>query len=57
MNIEAFEKRAQILKMRSKIMMAKAARLSNKPTVSLDEARKRMREKLTAKPTVKLINS
>ena len=36
MNIEAFEKRAQILKMRSKIMMAKAARLSNDPTVSLD---------------------
>ena len=36
MKIEAFEKRAQILKLRSKIMMAEAARLSNEPTVSLD---------------------
>lgn len=48
MSIEAFEKREQILKLRSKIMMAEAARLSNEPTVSLDEARKRMREKLNA---------
>jgi len=45
MSIEAFEKREQILKLRSKIMMAEAARISNEPTVSLEEARKRMREK------------
>jgi prevent-host-death family protein len=48
MSIEAFEKREQILKLRSKIMMAEAARLSNEPTVSLDEARKRLREKFNA---------
>jgi prevent-host-death family protein len=46
MSIEAFEKREQILKLRSKIMMAEAARLSNEPTISLEEARKRIKEKL-----------
>ena len=46
MSIEAFEKREHILKLRSKIMMAEAARLSNEPTISLEEARKRIKEKL-----------
>jgi prevent-host-death family protein len=49
MSIEAFEKMEQILKLRSKIMIAEAARLSGEPTVSLEEARKRIEEKYNAK--------
>lgn len=45
MSIEAFEKREQILKMRFKIMVAEASRVSGEPTVSLDEARKRIEQK------------
>ena len=48
MSIEAFEKREQILKLRSKIMAAEGARLSGEPTVSLREARKRIEEKYNA---------
>ena len=48
MSIEAFEKREQILKLRSKIMVAEASRLSSEPTVSLGEARKRIEEKYNA---------
>ena len=48
MSIEAFEKREQILKLRSKIMVAEASRLSGEPTVSLGEARKRIEEKYNA---------
>lgn len=45
MSIEAFEKREQILKLRSKIAIAEESRLSGEPTVSLTEARKRLEEK------------
>lgn len=45
MSIEAFEKREQILKLRSKVMIAEESRLSGEPTVSLGEARKRLEEK------------
>ena len=45
MSIEAFEKREQILKLRSKVMIAEESRLSGAPTVSLTEARKRLEEK------------
>ena len=48
MSIEAFEKREQILKLRSKIMVAEASRLSGEPTVSLGEARERIEEKYNA---------
>ena len=48
MSIEAFEKREQILKLRAKIMVAEASRLSGEPTVSLGEARKRIEEKYNA---------
>ena len=48
MSIEAFEKREQILKLRSKIITAEGARLSGEPTVSLVEARKRIEEKYNA---------
>lgn len=45
MSIEAFEKREQILKLRSKIAVAEQARLAGEPTISLGEARKRLEEK------------
>jgi len=45
MSIEAFEKREQILKLRSKVMFAEESRLSGEPTVSLREARKRIEGK------------
>lgn len=48
MSIEAFEKREQILKLRSRIMVAEAERISGEPTVSLKEARKRLEEKYNA---------
>ena len=48
MSIVAFEKREQILKLRSKIMAAEASRLSGEPAVSLGEARKRIEEKYNA---------
>jgi prevent-host-death family protein len=49
MSIEAFEKREQVLKLRSKIMAAEHSRLSGAPTISLEEARKRIEEKYNAK--------
>lgn len=48
MSIEAFEKREQILKLRSRIILAEASRESAEPTVSLDEARKRIEDKYNA---------
>jgi len=45
MSIEAFEKRDQILKLRSKIEIAEQSRLSGETTVSLEEAKKRLEEK------------
>jgi len=49
MSIEAFEKREQILKLRSKLMIAEQSRLSGEPSVSLSEAKKRLEEKYNAK--------
>lgn len=49
MSIEAFEKREQVLKLRSKIMAAENSRLSGEPTISLEEARKRIEGKYNAK--------
>lgn len=49
MSIEAFEKREQVLKLRSKIMSAENSRLSGVPTISLEEARNRIEEKYNAK--------
>ena len=45
MSIEAFEKREQLLKLRSKIAMAEQSRLSGETTISLDEARRLLEEK------------
>ena len=49
MSIEAFEKREQVLKLRSKIMAAENSRLSGAPTISLEEARKHIENKYNAK--------
>ena len=49
MSIEAFEKREQILKLRSKLMIAEQSRLSGEPSVSLSDAKKRLEEKYNAK--------
>ena len=45
MSIQAFEKREQLLKLRSKIAIAEQSRLSVEATITLDEARKRLEEK------------
>ncbi|MDI6601039.1 type II toxin-antitoxin system Phd/YefM family antitoxin [Calorimonas adulescens] len=45
MSIEAFEKREQLIRLRSKLMAAEQSRLSGEPTVSLDEAKRRLEEK------------
>lgn len=45
MSIEAFEKREQILKLRSKIAIAEQSRLSGEPTITIEEAKKRLEEK------------
>lgn len=45
MSIDAFEKREQILKLRAKVLQAEQERLSGASTVSIEEARKRLRER------------
>ncbi len=46
MNIEAFERREQILQMRAKILQAEQERLSGTKTYSLDEAQAMLEERL-----------
>lgn len=46
MNIEAFEKREQILKLREKILNAEQERIEGSTTISVAEARKRLRERV-----------
>ncbi|RCX18905.1 prevent-host-death family protein [Anaerobacterium chartisolvens] len=45
MSIEAFEKREQLLRLKAKLAMAEQSRLSGEPTVSLEDAKKRLEEK------------
>ena len=45
MSIEAFEKREQLIKLKSKIAVAEKSRISGGPTISLEEAKKRLKEK------------
>ena len=49
MSIEAFERREAMLDLREKLLLAEQQRLSGEPTVSLDEAEKRLREKIHGK--------
>ncbi len=49
MSIEAFEKREAILNLREKLMYAEQQRISGRPTISLDEAEKYLKEKIHSK--------
>ena len=46
MSIEAFEKREQILQLRAKVLQAEQERLDGEETLSVSEARKRLRERI-----------
>ena len=46
MSIDAFEKREQILKLRAKVLQAEQERIDNAPALSVDEARKRLTERV-----------
>ena len=45
MNIEAFEKREQMLQLREKVLKAEQERIEGQPTMSVAEARRRLRER------------
>ncbi|MDE7340399.1 MAG: type II toxin-antitoxin system Phd/YefM family antitoxin [Lachnospiraceae bacterium] len=45
MSIEAFERREQILQLRAKVLQAEQERLDGVETVSISEARTRLRER------------
>jgi prevent-host-death family protein len=46
MSIEAFERREAMLDLREKLLLAEEQRLADEPTISLDEAHKRLKEKI-----------
>ncbi|MBI2957762.1 MAG: type II toxin-antitoxin system Phd/YefM family antitoxin [Chloroflexi bacterium] len=46
MSIEAFERREAMLNLREKLLHAEQERLAGEPTVSLAEARKRLKAKI-----------
>jgi prevent-host-death family protein len=46
MSLEAFEKREQLLKFREKILLAEQERLEGSDTLSISQARKRLRERI-----------
>lgn len=46
MSIDAFEKREQILQLRAKILKAEQERISGAETLSVEVARKRLRERV-----------
>ena len=46
MNIDAFEKREQMLKLREKVLQAEQERLNKEETLSESEARKRLKERI-----------
>jgi len=46
MSIDAFEKREQILELRSRVLQAEEERLSGARTMSISDARKALRERL-----------
>ena len=45
MSIDAFEKREQILQLRAQVLQAEQERLSGAPTLGIEEARNRLRER------------
>ena len=46
MSIEAFERREQILKLRAKVLQAEQERIDGEPTLTVSEARAKLRERL-----------
>lgn len=46
MSIEAFEKREQILELRAKVLQAEQERIVGEPTLTVSEARAKLRERL-----------
>ena len=45
MSISAFEKREELIRLKAKLDAAEESRLSGEPTVSIDEARRRLMDK------------
>ena len=45
MSIDAFEKREQILQLRARVLQAEQERMDGEPTISVSEARKRLRKR------------
>lgn len=45
MSIDAFEKREQMLQLRAKVLQAEQERMDGEPTISVSEARRRLRER------------
>lgn len=45
MSIDAFEKREELIRLKAQLDAAEQSRLSGEPTVSIDEARKRLAKK------------
>lgn len=48
MDIDAFEKREQVLELRAKVLQAEQERMEGAETMSIAETRKRLRERLNA---------
>ena len=46
MSIDAFEQREQVLQFRSKVLQAEQERISGAETISVSEARKRLRDRV-----------
>ena len=46
MSIDAFEKREQILQLREKVLQAERERIDGAETISISDARQRLRERL-----------
>ena len=46
MNIEVFEQREQMLKLRERVLKAEQERIEGQATVSVSEARRRLRERV-----------
>ena len=45
MSIDTFEKREQMLQLRARVLQAEQERIEGQPTISVSEARKRLRER------------
>jgi len=50
MSLEAFERREAMLDLREKLLLAEQQRLAGKPTISLEETHKRLKDKIDGKP-------